>query len=242
MKRFWHTATLDRTGDAWSVLLDGKPMRIPGGAPLLIHHEPLAHAIVAEWQAAGTAHGGTLSMEEVPLTRLAGTAQDRIAPDPAPVAHALAAYAESDLLCYRATHPLDLVARQARAWQPWLAWLERTHAARLEPAEGVVHRAQHPAALATIREAYAAHSPLVLAALGIAVPAMGSAVLGLALAGGAIDTAAAYEVSCLDELYQAEKWGEDAEATHRRRTVAADLALAERLLSLVTERDGSASR
>ena len=83
-----------------------------------------------------------MTMDEVPLTRLAGTAQDRIAPDPAPVARELARYAETDLLCYRATHPQALVARQALEWQPWLDWMERRHGARLEPTEGI--RAPQP--------------------------------------------------------------------------------------------------
>jgi chaperone required for assembly of F1-ATPase len=232
MKRFWDAAAAVAEEGGWAVHLDGRPMRIPGGPKLVVPGRALAEALAAEWQRAGGAKGGTLSMDEVPLTRLAGTAQDRIAPDPAPTARALAAYAESDLLCYRAAHPAALAERQARVWQPWLDWLARSYGARLEPTEGIMHRAQDPDALARIRAAYAARSPGVLAALGIAVPALGSAVLGLALADGALGAADAHVVAALDELYEAEEWGDDPEAEARRATVAADIALAERFMRL----------
>jgi len=230
--RFWDTAAVAETEGGFTVLLDGKPMRIPGGQPLTITVPALADGIAAEWQQAGNARGGAMSMDDVPLTRLAGTAQDRIAADPAPVAVALSQYAETDLLCYRAEHPVALVVRQARAWQPWLDWAAQTLGARLQVTTGIIHQPQEPAALDAIRRAMAGQSVLALAALGIAVPLLGSAVLGLALAEGALDAAAAHELASLDELFQVASWGEDDEAALRRQRVADDIALAERFIRL----------
>ncbi len=232
MRRFWDTAAATPTDDGFAVLLDNKPMRIPGGKPLTISAPALAEGIAAEWQQAGYAKGGEFSLDDVPLTRLAGTAQDRIAPDPAPVAMALAQYAETDLLCYRAEHPVALVVRQAHAWQPWLDWAARTYGARLQVTADIMHLPQDPAALDAIRRAMAGQPVPTLAALGVAVPLLGSAVLGLALADGALDAAAAHELASLDELFQVEAWGEDAEATLRRQRVADDIALAERFIRL----------
>ena len=232
MRRFWDVAGVAGEKGAFRVVLDGKPMRIPGGAPLVIEGRGLAEAIAAEWQAAGGEKGGKFTMDAVPLTRLAGTAQDRIAPAPGPVAAELARYAESDLLCYRAERPDALVLRQALAWQPWLDWLERRHGARLEVAEGIMHRAQDPAALARVQEVMAGFSPWALAALGIAVPGLGSVVLGLALAEGALDAGEAHRLAHLDELFQIEQWGKDAEGMRRLAVVAEDLVLAERFLRL----------
>jgi chaperone required for assembly of F1-ATPase len=232
IRRFWDQATVDAGDAGFAVLLDAKPMRIPGGAPLVVQGQALARAIAAEWQAAGGAKGGALTMDDVPLTRLAGTAQDRIAPDPAPVAEALACYAETDLLCYRAGHPEPLVIRQARLWQPWLDWLDRRHGARLEPREGVMFLPQDPAALQRVQQVMAAQSPAALAALGIAIPILGSAVLGLALADGALDAAEAHALASLDEVFEVEAWGEDAEGRARREAGAADVAMAERFLRL----------
>jgi chaperone required for assembly of F1-ATPase len=234
MKRFWDDATVTAGQGGYAILLDGKPMRIPGGTPLLLQSPALAEAIATEWQHAGGQKGGTLSMDAVPLTRLAGTAQDRIRPNPAPIAEALAKYAETDLLCYRAPHPEPLVIRQARTWQPWLDWLERTHGARLEPAEGIVFHPQDPAALARVRAILAGYTPDILAALGIAIPSLGSAVLGIALAERAIDAPAAHAAATLDECFEAEQWGDDPEARSRRNQAAADIALAERYIGLCT--------
>lgn len=232
MKRFWTDATVAPAEGGLAVLLDGKPMRVPGGPPLVLRHPALADAVAAEWRRAGTAKGGEMSMDDVPLTRLAGTAQERIAPDPAAVIDAIARYGETDLLCYRAEHPPELVRRQARAWQPWLDWAERTHGARLHPTAGIVHVPQDPAALEALHRAVAAQPPDVLAALGIAVPTLGSLVLGLALAGGVLDAGMADTLANLDEAFQAEQWGEDAAAVARRAHMAAELAVAERFIRL----------
>lgn len=232
MKRFWDTATVRQGKQGWAILLDGKPMHIPEGAELCVPGAATAEAITAEWQAAGGQKGGEMTLDDVPLTRLAGTAQSRIAPDPAPVADALAKYAETDVLCYRAEHPLPLVVRQAREWQPWLDWLEQAHGARLRPTQGIAHLPQDPTALDSVRHVLQTRPPPVLAALGIAVPALGSVVLGLALADGMLDARRAYELASLEELFQAEQWGVDEWAQRRRTHVAGDIALAERFIEL----------
>jgi chaperone required for assembly of F1-ATPase len=232
VKRFWDTATIAPTDAGHAILLDGKPMHLPGGAILLVDAEPLAHAIAAEWQTAGGGKGGEMSFADTPLTRLAGTAQQRIAPDPAPTIDAIARYAESDLLCYRAERPEELVARQTRAWQPWLDWAAQTYDAPLRVGSGIAYVKQHRGSVAVLRGVVAAFDVAAIAALGVAVPALGSLVLGLAMAEGRLDAVAAHELGALDELFQAEAWGEDAEAVARRAAIAADIALAARFLRL----------
>lgn len=235
MKRFWDTATISPTDQGHAILLDGRRMHLPDGTELLVRPRLLAEAIAAEWQAAGGANGGEMSFADTPLTRLAGTAQRRIAPDPAPTVDAVARYGENDLLCYRAEAPEALVRRQARAWQPWLDWAALTYDAPLRVTTGIAPIRQHRDSVAALRRAVAALDVEVLAALGIAVPALGSLVLGLALAAGRLDAPAAHALGALDELFQAEQWGEDAEAAARREAVAADIALAARFITLTKE-------
>lgn len=232
MKRFWDTATIAHDPAGHAILLDGRPMRLPGGAVLRVGPARLAAAIAAEWQQAGGAKGGEMSFADTPLTRIAGTAQERIAPDPTPTILALARYGETDLLCHRAEAPETLVRRQHEGWQPWLDWAARQLDAPLRVGVGIVALDQPPDSLAALRRAVAALDPLGLAALGVAVPALGSLVLGLALAAGALDAATAHRLGALDALYQAEIWGEDAEAVASRAAVQADIALAERVLAL----------
>jgi chaperone required for assembly of F1-ATPase len=232
MKRFWDHAAAEASDDGYTILLDGKPMHLPGGGFLRVAAQPLAEAIAQEWQRAGGTKGGEMTFADTPLTRLAGTAQQRIAPDPAPTIDAIARYAESDLLCYRAETPPALVERQAREWQPWLDWAAQRFDAPLRVSTGVAYVKQHRGAIAALRAAVGGLDVPALAALGIAVPALGSLVLGLALAEGALDAAAAHALGALDELFQAEAWGDDAEAAARRQGIAADIALAERFLRL----------
>ena len=232
MKRFWDTATVDPSEAGYAILLDGKPMRLPGGGLLCVQAETLARAIAAEWQAAGGEKGGEMSFADTPLTRLAGTAQQRIAPDPAPTIDAIARYAESDLLCYRAEAPEALVHRQMREWQPWLDWAALTYDAPLRVSTGVAYVKQHRDSIGAFRRTVAALDIPALAALGVAVPALGSLVLGLALAERRLDAARAHALGALEELFQAEAWGEDSEAAARRLAVAAEIDLAARFLQL----------
>jgi len=232
VKRFWDHASIAPAETGFAILLDGKPMHLPGGATLSVAAEPLAQAIAAEWQAAGGEKGGEMSFADTPLTRLAGTAQERVAPDPAPIVDALARYGETDLLCYRADGPPELVHRQAREWQPWLDWAALTYDAPLKVTTGVVRVTQDPQALRALRRAVAAMDVDILAGLGVAVPAMGSLVLGLALAERRLDAATAHALASLDELFQAGLWGIDEEADRRRRAIGADIAAAARFMEL----------
>jgi chaperone required for assembly of F1-ATPase len=207
-------------------------MRLPSAALLVVASRPLAEAIAEEWQAAGGGKGGEMSFSDTPLTRLAGTAQERIGPDPHPTIDAIARYGESDLLCYWAETPDALVRRQEAEWQPWLDWAARTHDAPLRMARGVAFVKQHHDAIAALRGAVAAHDADTLAGLGIAVPALGSLVLGLALAAGDLDAERAHNLAILEELFQLEQWGNDPEAAARRANIAADIRLAERYMRL----------
>ncbi len=234
MKRFWDMAAVAPTGDALGVLLDGKPVRLPNGASLHVRGAALADAIAAEWGAAGGAKGGDFTQEDIPLTRLVGTAQERVAPNPEAMVEGIARYGQSDLLCYRA-EDARLAAVEAAQWDPWLDWARAELGAALHTTAGIIHVTQPAPALAALRRAVAAHAPMELAALGVAVPALGSLVLGLAVLRGALDAAEAHRLSALDEHWQEEFWGADPDAIARRRNQAADVALAARFAALVRE-------
>jgi chaperone required for assembly of F1-ATPase len=231
MKRFWDTARAAEAEGRFAILLDERPVRLPGGGKLSIAARPLAEAIAAEWQAAGGAKGGEMRPDDVPLTRLVGTAEERIAPDPAATVAAIARYAETDLLCYRA-EDRRLALRQAEAWDPLLGWAARVLDAPLRVTAGVMPVAQDPQALSALSRAVAAHPPVELAALGVAVPALGSLVLGLALSRGEVDGARAHDLATIDERFQEEFWGTDDEALARRAASRADVLLAERMFGL----------
>ncbi len=172
MKRFWEAASVRSGPDGFEVLLDGRPMRLPGGPGLRLRSAALAEAVAAEWQVAGGARGGEMGFDAVPLTRLAGTAQERVAADPAASVDALLHFGACDLLCYRAERPEALVAAQAAAWDPLLGWAAGELGARLAVGAGVRFVEQPAGAMAALRRGLGGFGPMGLAGLGGAVPAL----------------------------------------------------------------------
>jgi chaperone required for assembly of F1-ATPase len=231
VKRFWDSAEIVAQEDGWSVQLDGKPVRLPGGGVIAAPTAPLARAMASEWQeAGGGAKGGEFSYDDLPFTRLAGTAQERVAATREAVVEELARYGGSDLLCYRAEQPASLVEAQTQLWQPWIDWAAREIGAGLSVTGGIVHVAQPAEALAALRAAVEALDVYRLAALGLLVPALGSLVLGLAVVRGALAASEAHEIATLDERHQAAFWGWDDEAAKRLERVGGELAVVGRFL------------
>ena len=209
MKRFWKDVAIDADR---VVTLDGKPVRTPGRRPLALPTDALAEAVAEEWRAVGE----TIDPRTMPLTGLANAATDPIANDPAQFAARLAAYGESDLLCYRADGPPLLVERQAAAWDPLLAWARGRYDVTFAVTEGVMHVAQPDATIARLHEAVAAYDDFRLAGLSPVVTLTGSLVIGLALIEGEIDADAAWAAAGIDEDWSVEMWGEDWQATQLR--------------------------
>lgn len=227
MKRFYRKAA---AGDGGTILLDGRPVKTPARAALALPSPRLAIAIAQEWEA----QGETIDPRSMPLTGLANAAIDRVEPDPATFAASLAAYGETDLLCYRAAEPAVLVARQTETWDPLLDWARGRYDVHFELVTGIMHRPQPPATVTRLAEAVAAHRPWQLAALSPLVTISGSLVTALAVAQRAIAAAAAFDATHLDELWQAEQWGEDALALAAREARRRDFLAAARFLELLT--------
>ena len=211
MKRFYKEAT-SRQGEAGhEILLDGRPVRTPARAALLVPSEALAREIAAEWNG----QGGDVDPKSMPCTRLANAAIDRVAPDPQAFARGLALFGESDLLCYRADSPAALVERQAALWDPLLAWARRRYDVNFETVCGIMHWPQPSNTVEQLAHAVAARDPFQLAALAPLVTIAGSLVIALALFEEAVDLDTGWAAATLDEQWQIDQWGEDAEAAAR---------------------------
>lgn len=205
VKRFYREAHPTADG---AIALDGKPVRTPARAPLVLPNAALAEAVAAEWNA----QGDKVDPRSMALTGLANAAIDRVAPDKDGFARKLAAFGETDLLCYRAEGPASLVERQSALWDPILAWARRRFDIDFEVADGVIHKPQPKATVDRLAHAVLARSAFELAALAPLVTISGSLLVALALAEGAIDLETAWAAAALDEHWQAEHWGEDPDA------------------------------
>jgi chaperone required for assembly of F1-ATPase len=228
MKRFWKTACVVPVGQDYAVQLDSKPVKLPSGQPLTLASEPLATAIAEEWAQTGP----DFTPDDLPMTRLASTAQERISAHRDSIIQQLAAYGMNDLLCYRAEAPAPLVALQAESWDKWLGWAQEQHGITLQTTAGVLPVDQPPHMLPLMTGILAGYNDYQLAALGVAVPALGSLILSLALVSGHLDAAEACEAALLDETWQETQWGQDKESLARRRRISDDIALSVRFMRL----------
>ncbi len=226
MKRFYREA---RVGEGGRILLDARPVKTPDRHDLALPSVALAEAVADEWNA----QAERIEPRAMPLTGLANAAIDRIGPDPEAFARGLAAYGESDLLCYRAEAPAPLVSRQADRWDPILAWAQQRYDVVFELAAGIVHMPQPAETIGRLNSAVAARDPFALAGLSPLVTISGSLLIALALAEGALSLDAAWAAATLDEQWQAEQWGEDAEAAAALANRRRDFEAAARFLALL---------
>jgi chaperone required for assembly of F1-ATPase len=222
MKRFYKDAGTEQVAEGFRILLDGRPVRTPAQNFLILPTELLAKAIAGEWRI----QGDEIEPQSMPMLRLANTAIDGIGPNREAVIAAILRFGEHELLCYRADFPAELAARQAAAWTPMLDWLEDRYSARLATGTGLTHVAQPPEALACLRRVVAGQDDFSLAALHVMASITGSLVLALALSEEAVNPAQAFQLSRIDEDFQAERWGADAEAVSRAQALAREMDVA----------------
>ena len=218
LKRFYEDVSVTGADDAYTVLLDGKPVKTPARDDLVVPTEALAGLIAREW----AAQRGGVKPETMPLTRLASTALDTTTANLGKVIAELMAYIGHDLLCYRAEVPLVLRTAEEDAWDPYLEWLENVYLVRLAVTTGIATVAQEEAGLKTLQDQLGRMDVFALTALHNATTLSGSMVLGLALMKGFRSSEEIWAAAHVDEDYQIAKWGED-EENKAARAARADL-------------------
>jgi chaperone required for assembly of F1-ATPase len=207
-KRFWETAEVHAVGEGFEVRLDGRKLRTPQKSELHVPTLSLATEIANEWQA----QEDKIDPESMPVTRMANSAIDKVAPQFDAVAALVAAYGESDLLCYRAAFPVELVAKQAECWDPYLQWAESNFGASLETGVGVMHVTQPKRSIDILNAEVHALTPFELACFHDLVSISGSLILGLAVSQNFKSVDEIWRASRVDEDWQESQWGEDDEA------------------------------
>jgi len=231
-KRFYKGVAAASQDGGFVIQLDGKPVRTPGRALLLLPTERAAQIVADEF----TAQGETLDLASMPTYRLVNTAIDGVANEPQAVLEDILRFSSSDLLCYRADAPDNLVRRQNEAWDPVLDWARTALGARFNLAEGVIHVEQPRESIAVLGVYLGQRAePLRLSALHVMTTLTGSALLALAVDFGELDAEAAWSAAHIDEDFQAEMWGQDAEAIARRASRKRDMLAAANLLQAIRE-------
>lgn len=227
-KRFYEAVATEATAGGWRILLDGRVVKTPKRAELLLPAAPLAEVVAAEW----SGQGAQIDPASMPLTKLSNTAIDAVTPNRAAVAEDVMSFAARDLICYRAKAPESLVEGQSACWDPLLAWAEQHHGARLIVAEGIMPVDQPAESLAALAAALARFDAFALTALHLMTTLTGSAVLVLAHVAGRLSLEECWAAAHVDEDYQIGHWGEDADARKRRALRFADFRAASEFFRL----------
>lgn len=228
LKRFYKNVAVRPAEEGYAIVLDGRGVKTPINVALILPTRVLADAVAAEW----ALQGETMSPAAMPLTQLANTVLDRVHPARESFRAAVAAFGRSDLVCYRAEAPAELVRRQEELWTPLVDWVAERYGAKLKVGRGIMPIAQPPETLAALERAVGELDDWTLAAAGAIAAAGGSLVLSLALMEGRVDGAQASRIVLLDEIWQAERWGQDREESARQDGIAADIAAAARFAEL----------
>ncbi len=229
VKRFYKSAEPVESGGGHQIRLDGRPVNTPAKARLVVPSAALAAALAEEWDA----QAETVEPQTMPLTQLANTTIDQVSRQRDEVVTGVLAYAETDLLCYRADQPEALVQRQTATWQPFLDWAALEFDAPLSVTRGVLPARQPRSSLEAFTRVVGAFDDFRLAAVSHAAGLEGSIVLALALSAGRATAEESFRAAYLDDLYQQEVWGGDAEAAARLDRLRAEIAATERFLRLL---------
>ena len=222
MKRFYQDAAVVAGESGFEIRLDGRPVRTPARAQLALPTHRLAEAVAEEWRA----QGDVVDPRSMPFTGLANGAIDQIAPNRESFAAGIARYAESDLLCYRAEGPTELVGREAAAWDPLLDWAMARYDVAFRVTQGIIPVAQPDETLARLTGVVTAFDPFTLAGLSTLVTLSGSLVCGLAVVEGGHDADLIWTAAEIDEAWEVEQWGEDKEAAARSAQRRHEFAMA----------------
>lgn len=221
-KRFYKDAAHVAVDGGYAIHLDGRPVKTPGKTLLLLPNQVLGSAVAAEWQA----QEKEINPANMPLTRIANSAQDAVSVRFDEVADDITKFAGNDALCYRADDPESLVETQRRLWDPVVDWAGDLLGGRFVLIEGLIHAPQSEQLLAAYRARIADETPLRLAALHTATSLTGSALLALALKEGRLEADAVWAAAHVEEDFNIERWGEDAEATQIRAYKRTEFAAA----------------
>jgi chaperone required for assembly of F1-ATPase len=224
-KRFYAAVDVAAVADGFAVTLDGKPVLTPSRKALVVPARQIAEAMAAEW----AAQQDVINPVTMSLTRLANSVIDAVVDRIDAVAGDAAKYLETDLLFYRAGHPEALVEREGQHWDPVLSWAATTLGAHFILAQGIMHVHQPAQAIAVARAALP-DDAWSIAAVHILTTLTGSALLALALFHRVLTPDEVWRAAHVDEDWNSEQWGTDAEVEARRAARLVDFRAAAQVL------------
>ena len=215
-RRFYEKVSIEEVAEGHIIRLDKHKLMTPAKKLLLLPYARLAEAVADEWRQVDE----DIILSDMPMSRLVYTAIDRVSESYEATAQKFAAYGETDLLCYRATHPDMLVQRQDEIWTPYLDWVRATYGVFLQTGVGIAPIKQSRSSIEVLSQIAQGGeglepNPLRLTGLAHGAGLLGSAVLALRMESGEDKAENIWRAAFLDDFFQFEQWGEDNEAMAR---------------------------
>lgn len=215
-RRFYEKVSIEEVAEGHIIRLDTHKLMTPEKKLLLLPYAQLAEAVADEWRQVDE----DIILSDMPMSRLVYTAIDRVSESYEATAQAFASYGETDLLCYRATHPDTLVQRQDEIWSPYLDWVSATYGVSLQTGAGIAPIKQSQSSIEVLTQIAQGReglepNPLRLTGLAHGAGLLGSAVLALRMESGEDKAENIWRAAFLDDFFQFEQWGEDNEAMAR---------------------------
>lgn len=229
MKRFYKQVSVAPAGEAYAITLDERPVKTPQRNGLAVPSSALADAIAAEW----AAQDEDIIPATMPLTGLAQGALDQVESQRDRIVGRIAAFADSDMLYYRADQSQQaLIDHQADRWDPLLDWARQRYDVSFNLIHGIRYEAQPEETIERLTMAVEAQDDFTVAAMLALVGLSGSLIATLALVEQARDADMLWPLVNLEELWQEQQWGRDDQAVMARNIKQAEFQAAARFVEL----------
>lgn len=210
MKRFYKLASVDQCDDGFAVKLDGKPVKT--GSKKVLQHKSrdVALLMMKEW----AEQEDMISPESMPVTQMITTLIDHVEMHREEITGNILKYLDTDLICYYADEPEDLVKRQKDVWGNWKAWIDGQYGAALKTTNGLAALKQEPTLHQKIEEEIRGFDLDHFNIVQVVTSLSGSIILALAFMHGEAGPEDVIESAYLEEhfkeeLYNAQLYGRD---------------------------------
>ncbi len=220
MKKFWERVQLKKTDiSSYEIFLDDKILKTPLRKKLIIPNLKIAEEIYKEWNQ----DIKIIDKDAMIFYGILSTSIDKICGNRKLYIDDILDFIDTDLTCYRAEKPNDLVQWQSKNWDPILLKVEKYINSKINVFRGIMPLKQDQEIHIKITKLLTKFNDLEILVLHRIANITGSVFLSLCIFISDKIKEKAFELSFLDELWQAENWGYEEEASKNRNKINLEL-------------------
>ena len=220
MKKFWKKVSIKKiSSNSFQIMLDERILQTPLKRELVLPNLNLTQEIVKEWDQVSK----NINTESMIFYGLISTSLDKIIDNKNLYIDDILDYIDTDLICYRAENPKELVELQKNKWDPIILLIEKYIGTKVHVFEGVLHKKQHYTVHDRLNNLINQFDIFEISALHRITNITGSIFLSLCVLKKDISKNEIFELSFLDELWQEKNWGFDEENSQKRKEISIEL-------------------